>query len=156
MDQADCWHRVGSRENWVAFTGASLGLAEAVKALPELGPQCSQILAEPVACHSPAKTGAHLWNTVHLRMVAEWVADLCRIKACEGHKCIALCQPEKNLISPARLNSTHISQANSGSHWSPLHFLWNNDLVLDHRLVCTLALNYRTCFDSATNKTKIS
>lgn len=32
---SDCWHRVCGGENQVAFTGASLGLAEAVKALLE-------------------------------------------------------------------------------------------------------------------------
>lgn len=48
---------------------------QAVRAPPEPGPLCSQILTAPVACHSPAKTGAHLWNTVCLPIVpAEWDA----------------------------------------------------------------------------------
>lgn len=67
------------RENQVALQEHPQVLAEAVKALPEPGPLRSQILTEPVACHSPAKTGAHLWNTVHLPIVAEWDAGLCGV-----------------------------------------------------------------------------
>lgn len=90
--------------------------------------------------------------------ISVWWLGGMRISAGSKHakdtSACAVCHPQKILISPARLNSTHISQAHSGSHWSLLHFLWNNNLVLDHRLVCTFALKYRTCFDSATNKTK--
>ena len=42
------------------------------------------------------------------------VSTECRIKAGAGHKHIALCHLVITLISPARLDSTHISQANSG------------------------------------------
>lgn len=56
----------------------------------------------PRSCRvPPAKTGADLWNIMHLCFVAKQDAGLCRIKACGGHERIAQShQAESSFLLP--------------------------------------------------------
>lgn len=73
-------------------------------------------------------------------------------KACAGHKRVSRCHPAITLVPAARLDSSHISQANSG----PRSFLRSASYEI---ITCPrqkgFALNYKACFDSATDKTQI-
>lgn len=122
-----------------SFTGAaSLGLARAVKAPPD-GAWTSVFPAPHRACG--LSLACQNWSSFVENTAPSqrgWVG--CRSRQSVGSKhtqggtCIALCHLVITLVSPARLDSSHSSQANSGSRsclfFMSLHW-WNKNLIIN-------------------------
>lgn len=121
MDQADCWHRVCGRENQVALQEhlqVWLRLSKPCWSLDLGVPRSSQTLWPVTALPKLELICGIRCSSLSWLSGMQASAD-CRIKACSGHKHTALCHLAIPLVSPARVNSTHISQANSGPRSSP-------------------------------------
>ncbi|KAI9546827.1 hypothetical protein NQZ68_022772 [Dissostichus eleginoides] len=84
--------------------------------LSKAGPRCSKILSEPVACHSSAKTGSHLWNTPCLPIGAEWDAGLSGVQDQSVHRA-----QEHRWVSPG--DNPHIA-CQAGFHSYFTSKLW--------------------------------
>lgn len=119
------WTRLTAGTERVAGENqAASGFAEAVKASLEPGPLRSQILTDPVACRSAAKTGAHLRSTVLVPAVAERDAGLCRVQHQSVHRTQAHCS-----VSPGD-NPGFSCQAEFRSYFTGK--LWASLISLPH------------------------
>ncbi|CAB1416694.1 unnamed protein product [Pleuronectes platessa] len=117
IGQAECWHRVRGGEIQVALQERLWVLDEAVKspagAWTLVFPDPLRACGLSLPCQNWSSFVEYIMPSPLSWRLGMQVSTQSRIKAEAGHKRIARCHPVIFLISPARPNSTHISQANS-------------------------------------------